>query len=114
MPPKASPSPAVTVTVRPDGTYYVEREPKAPKKPVVAPVVARPTNGAPSPVAVAVTATLRDLAGIATAARAAAPTLGRYGVVAAIGLGVLNAWAESKPRPVRPVLRRIQLRRIPR
>lgn len=105
----------VTVTVRPDGTYYVEKEKVAPRRTQIVPVVEAPTakRPVPSPIAAAITTSLRDLAGIATAARAVAPALGKYGVVAAIGLGVLNAWADSRPRQAN-TLQRFQLRRIRR
>lgn len=105
-------NPAVTVTVRPDGTYYVEKAKTEAKETQIRRVPALPAHrGQPvSPIAAAITTSLRDLAGIALAARTVAPSLGKYGVVAAIGLGVLNAWAERQPPPVP----RIQLRRIRR
>lgn len=117
-------NPAVTVTVRPDGTYYVEKEkpqprPKQqkqqPQAVQIRPVMPVPGSMGslarnPSPVAVAITSSLKDLAGIAAVAKAASPALGKYGVVAAIGLGVLNAWVSTKPPPVP----RFQLRRIKR
>ncbi len=114
-------NPRVTVTVRPDGTYYVEKQKPAPKqqlaKTEIRPVF--PTPGSSqhlreprSPVAVAVTSTLKDFAGIALAAKAAVPALGKYGVVAAIGFGVLSALSASKPAPV-PVFKLRRIKRIP-
>lgn len=109
--PTDKPDNPVTVTVRPDGSYYVERAKPEARPRSIAPVALAPVGRGPSPIAVAVTASLRDFAGIAVAARAVAPALGKYGVLAAIGVGVLNAWAESKPPPN---FRRFQLRRIRR
>lgn len=92
----------VTVTVRPDGTYFVEK----------AVPQARPVAVSRTPLAAAITSTLGEFAGVAAAVKAVAPALGKYGVLAAIGFGVLNAVA-SRPPPPRFQLRRVRVRRIP-
>jgi hypothetical protein len=96
-------NPPVTVTVRPNGTYVVEK------------ALARTPQGVTvrrSPLAAAITTTLGEFAGVAAAVKAVAPALGKYGVVAAIGFGVLNAIASNKPAP-HFQLRRVRVRRIP-
>jgi hypothetical protein len=93
----------VTVTVRPDGTYFVEKaEPNA-----------RPVAVQRTPLAAAITTTLGEFAGVAAAVKAVAPALGKYGVIAAVGFGVLNAIAAARPPPPRFQLRRVRVRRIP-
>lgn len=93
----------VTVTVRPDGSYFVEK---------AAPRAQQAVSVQRSPLAAAITTTLGEFAGVAAAVKAVAPALGKYGVIAAVGFGVLNAIA-SRPAPQRFQLRRVRVRRIP-
>lgn len=109
---RRSPSQPVTVTVRPDGSYYVEKRKRAAQPKVQPPSIKLVRMPAPAPaqaVGAQITATLRDFAGIATAVQAVAPKLGTTGTLAALGWGVLKAL--STPEPTRAVpfrLRRVR------
>lgn len=109
----------VTITVRPDGSYYVEKEKRAPRRKAAHPAPAHVVGAPPqfellqavpaaTPYAARITAALGQFAGIATAVKAVAPKIGPYGVLAAVGVGVLSALAPQQPQP------QFRLRRIRR
>lgn len=101
---KAKDQQPVTVTVRPDGTYYVEKARALGAGTAIVPVYG--AGPARKPIAAQITSTLAQFAGIAVAVKAAAPALGPYGAIAALGFGVLRALATPEPPP------RITLRRV--
>ncbi len=110
---KPTNSKAVTVTVRPDGSYYVEKAKTTATKPQVR--VKRLPTQPTKPLIATVTGTLKDVAGMAAAVKAVAPNIGPYGVLAAVGFGVLNHLMQPQPRAVQlPVLRQIRFRRMPK
>ena len=101
---KPKDSAPVTVTVRPDGSYYVEKTQQHTRM-----MVTRSGPGRNAkPVSATIQSTLKEVAGIAVAVKTVAPSLGPYGVLAALGFGVLRALATPEPAPPQFQLRRVK------
>lgn len=95
--------PPVTVTVRPDGTWFVEKQTSVPREQLE---IVREGR---RPIAASLKSTLLEAGALAAAVKTVAPSLGPYGTLAALGFGLLRSLATPEPPPRALKLRRVRI-----